>query len=396
MKGRLSKWIWLVVATAMLVGLVTSGAYAAISQRGKVTTYTPGPQAAAAAIDFKNAIPMPLPAVNSLYGPSAEAASVESLGTPGVSPGFKGDGKTVPQTLPVGLAEGEESIIQGGDFETQEFGTSGHPFTTSRVDLSISSTVAYPSRWFPYRAAGKLYFKIGTATYVCSASLIKRGIIVTAAHCVANFGKQQFYSNWQYIPALSGTLRPYGTWNVSSATVLTSYFNGTDPCYQAGVVCTNDVAVLQVAPKTNPVYPGTSTGWFGYGYNGWGFYSPFLSTPIALINQLGYPASHDAGLRMQRTDSQGFVSNWVNNTVWGGRQTGGSSGGPELVNLGAAAALSGGVGYGTYATFNVVVGVTSWGYTNQAVKQQGASPFTSGNVHLLVTTVCGTTNPRCQ
>ena len=35
-----------------------------------------------------------------------------------------------------------------------------------------------------------LFFKIGSSTYVCSASLIKRGVVVTAAHCVANFGRR--------------------------------------------------------------------------------------------------------------------------------------------------------------------------------------------------------------
>jgi hypothetical protein len=76
-----------------------------------------------------------------------------------------------------------------------------------------------------------------------------------------------------------------------------------------------------------------------------------------------------------------------NNTVWGSRQTGGSSGGPEIVNLGMPPVLNG-TGYGTDADFNIVVGVTSWGYTDTAVKQQGASPFTSGNIVPLVNAAC--------
>ena len=35
---------------------------------------------------------------------------------------------------------------------------------------------------------------------MCSASLIKPGIVVTAAHCVANYGQHQFYS-WLAIHA---------------------------------------------------------------------------------------------------------------------------------------------------------------------------------------------------
>jgi len=101
-------------------------------------------------------------------------------------------------------------------------------------------------------------------------------------------------------------------------------------------------------------YPGTRVGWYGYGWNGWGF----NSSKQILINQLGYPVSHDSGLKMQRTDSQGFVdAEMSNNTVWGGRQTGGSSGGPELVNLGPLATLGGGVLPGSAYNRNIVVGV---------------------------------------
>jgi len=99
---------------------------------------------------------------------------------------------------------------------------------------------------------------------------------------------------------------------------------------------------------------------------------------------------------MQRTDSTGFVSSTnSNNTVWGSRQTGGSSGGPELVNLGTKAVLSGGVSFGTYNTSNIVVGVTSWGYTDQAVKQQGASPFLSTNITTLVNQACASIPAAC-
>ena len=67
-----------------------------------------------------------------------------------------------------------------------------------------------------------------------------------------------------------------------------------------------------------------------------------------------------------------------------------------MVNLGVLAALSGGISVGAEAAFNIVVGVTSWGYTNQAVKQQGASPFTSTNIVPLVNTVCTAWPAACS
>jgi hypothetical protein len=65
--------------------------------------------------------------------------------------------------------------------------------------------------------------------------LIKPGIVVTAAHCVANFGQRQFYSNWQYVPAYRGGFAPYGVFTAKNAYVLSSYYIGTDPCAVSGV-----------------------------------------------------------------------------------------------------------------------------------------------------------------
>ena len=336
-------------------------------------------------IDFRNAKPMPLPMVDTAPAPAGRGTAIRGSGTPGFEPGATGTGKTELGTTLPGAAS--DAIGGANDPIIQEYGTSDHPFTTSRVDLS-SNTI---SKLYPYRAAGKLYFKIGPDSFVCSASLIQRGLIVTAAHCVANFGQQQFYSNWKYVPALSGATAPYGTWNVRNAFVMTSYYDGTDVCTAPGVVCTNDVAVL-VVKQQNGVYPGTSTGYLGYGWDGYGF----SSGGTALINQLGYPVSHDSGKKMQRTDSQGFVSVDVDNTVWGSRQTGGSSGGPEVVNLGRAPVLSGGVGFGTDSDYNIVVGVTSWGYVDQAIKQEGASAFTSGNIVILRDAACTAYPKACQ
>lgn len=235
-----------------------------------------------------------------------------------------------------------------------------------------------------------MFFNIGSATYVCSASLVKPGVVVTAAHCVANFGQQQFYSNWVFTPAYSNGTAPYGVWNAASATVMTSYYNGSDPCAVRGIVCQDDVAVIVLTPQSGS-YAGNRTGWYGYGWNGYGF----TSSGSVLINQLGYPVALDGGGLMQRNDSQGFVaSGSSNNTIIGSLMTGGSSGGPWHVNLGMAPTLNG-TSFGNAPARNTVVGVTSWGYTDTTVKQQGASPFTSGNIVPLVNTVCTNTPAAC-
>ncbi|KVX09964.1 hypothetical protein WL01_24975 [Burkholderia ubonensis] len=367
------------------ISLISTSPHAQqIKIQGNITQITmPEQKLQRATLDFKNALPMPLPRPrvapasltdSMLYGPP------RFPGNPGAERGGTGDGKL----RPVQLAPASDTSQPG--VEPQEFGTSNHPFTTNRVNANGDNTQYY----YPFRAAGKLFFNIGSATYVCSASLIKPGIVVTAAHCVANFGQQQFYSNWVFTPAYSNGTAPYGVWSVASATVLTSYYNGTDPCVQPGVICQDDVAVLVLVPQAGS-YAGNSAGWFGYGWNGYGF-TPSGTT---LINQLGYPVALDGGGLMQRNDSQGFVaSGSSNNTIIGSLMTGGSSGGPWHVNLGMAPVLNG-TSFGSAPARNTVVGVTSWGYTDPSIKQQGASPFTSGNIVPLVNNVCTSSPAAC-
>ncbi|MGZ3614065.1 MAG: trypsin-like serine peptidase [Syntrophales bacterium] len=378
-----------VFLVGIALGVALAGQEGQVYHVGNVTGYAPANQGieGTGTIDYENAKPMPLPKALSAPQPLQGGAAAMSLGVPGFRPGFRGDG-----TLPPSTAMGNETETPGPPI-LQEYGTSEHPFTTSRVDLTTKNS---ESKLYPYKASGKLFFNIGLDTYVCSATLIEPGIIVTAAHCVCDFNAHTFYSNWQFIPAYYNGKHPYGIVYALEAWVMSSYLSGTDSCYQPGVICTNDVAVLVARPSgkltpTNAKFPGYKIGWLGYGWDGYGFSSP-SSGPgsgysIALISQLGYPVSHDFGAMMQRTDSQGYVSTMSNNTVWGSRQTGGSSGGPEIVNLGAAPYLNG-TGYGTDSDFNTVVGVTSWGYTDTAVKQQGASAFTSGNIVPLVNAGC--------
>lgn len=373
------------IAVAAFGSLIAASTMAQqIKSHGGVTQITlPGRALQVAAIDFKNAKPMPLP--RPVVAPPSMLDSLmynarPALGVPGFAQGGAGDGKQRPVQLVAPIDLSQTGV------QPQEFGSSNQPYTTSQVNAYGNNTQYY----YPFRAAGKLFFNIGSATYLCSASLIKPGVVVTAAHCVANFGQRQFYSNWVFVPAYSNGSAPYGTWNGASATVMTSYYDGTDPCAVAGVVCQDDVAVIVLAPQGGS-YAGNSAGWYGYGWNGYS-YNP---SGLALIDQLGYPVALDSGVYMERNESQGFVSaSNSNNTIIGSLMTGGSSGGPWLVNLGMPPTLSG-TGFGNAASHNVVVGVTSWGYTDTTVKQQGASPFTSGNIVTLVNTVCGSTPAAC-
>ena len=338
-----------------------------------------------ATVDFVNAKPMPLPSIslpaNSKQQQIDALMSTPARGPAGFSSGGQGTGalNEVEVGTPMPAKDG---------IEPEDYGTNNHPFTTERADLSAAT-----NKMFPYRAAGKLFFLISGNTYMCTASLIKRGVVVTAAHCVANYGQSQFYSGWQFIPGYRNGVAPYGVWTAKSATVLTKYYNGTDNCYVSGVVCPDDVAVILLNAYSGGAYdyPGKKTGWFAYGWDGYGF-----AGSITHISQLGYPAGLDNAVYMERSDSQGYTNTTEsNNTIVGSNMDGGSSGGPWLVNFGVDPKLTGETN-GSAPTNNTVVGVTSWGYTDKTVKEQGASPFTSSNIPGLVNGVCTATPAACK
>jgi len=386
-KGRISlmtfgrKHFGTILALAAVPCLLVGQAHAQVSSGNGFTVFTPnGPQPG---VDFVRAKALQMPINNvpqdQIQAQIAALMSPPALGNPGASPGGAGNGAETPVFLGAPEGAGDDGMGQ------EMFGTNNHPFSTARADLTGLAT----NRNYPYRPSGKLYFKIGASTFICSASLIKRGIVVTAAHCVANFGKKQFYGSWQFIPGYRSGVAPFGVWTVAQAWIKTSYYNGTDSCAVAGVVCANDVAIL-VLNQNAGAYAGTATGWYGYGWNGFGF-----AGSQTHITQIGYPAGLDSASLMERNDSSGFVSAAnSNNTVIGSNMDGGSSGGPWLVNFGIKPTNTGETD-GTAPNPNIVVGVTSWGYISKAPKEQGASPFTNTNVWSLVNSACTSIPAAC-
>jgi hypothetical protein len=173
---------------------------------------------------------------------------------------------------------------------------------------------------------------------------------------------------------------------------LSKYYDGTDNCYVNGVICPDDVAViiLNYMPGTTN-YVGKKTGILGYGYDDYGFTADWTH-----VTQLGYPGGLDNAEFMARNDSHGYSNvTYSNNTVIGSNMDGGSSGGPWIINFGKAPVLTGET-QGSAPADNTVVGVTSWGYVDKSYKEQGASPFTSGNIVPLVSAACGSVPAACK
>ena len=178
--------------------------------------------------------------------------------------------------LPGGVAAGASESSSGS--EPRAFGNFGIPYTETRVQLgptnqtSGSAGFALLASTFPYRAIGKLIFTSEGQEFHCTASVIRRGIIVTAAHCVQDFGNGNvLFTDFQFIPANDGRdgasavqQRPYGLWTVRAVVRPDSWADGTDTgCESAR---NNDLAVLALN-KRDGKHIGQVVGQLAYGWN---------------------------------------------------------------------------------------------------------------------------------
>jgi len=367
-------------------------------------------------------------------GPSGQASAANPTG-----PGLSRLPTTTPQIMPYLNTTGTPVVANkpGSSLDPavggQAYGVNASykwPYSTARVAITgagFNSTnpLLVPVASRPYRYTGKLWMRFGSSWYVCTASLVRRGVVVTAAHCVHDYGKGQagFANEVRFMPAnyVSNVNNggPYGYYRGVTWRVPATYVNGTDTCQAGapGVVCNNDIATVTLAPKGG-VYAGSALGgWNGYSWNGYSF----LATPVfgnhtvAQITQLGYPVAIDGGAQMQRNDSFGkyIAMNGANgkqlrNTQLGSAMTGGSSGGPWMVNFGTRPVPSAQASLGNASNSNVIVGVTSWGYTAVGINVQGASWFGqnaefpgtygaygAGNIGLIVRDTCTATPAAC-
>lgn len=291
-----------------------------------------------------------------------------------------------------------------GSVSSQAYGTLNHPFTTKGAYANPVNGV--PTNLFPFRATGKLFMEFGSSLFVCTASVIQKGLVVTAAHCVHNYGQggAGFASRVYFQPSRHSAATPHGQWEATNIIVPSVYVNGTDTCTVSGVVCANDLAILVMATGPAP-HTGKDiaqvTGRYGYYVNGQG-YTSFLGKTATQLTALGYPVALDGGLKMIRTDSLGYQEAPFN-VIMGSNQTGGSSGGPWLMNFGQDPVLA--TTTPSFDARNRIVATTSWGYVSAALKVQGASRFGHNpaypapgptNIKSLIDSGCAVNASKCN
>ncbi len=285
----------------------------------------------------------------------------------------------------------------------QAFGTGASvanwPYTTARTAIvglpgpGRNLSLHNPTTSVPYRQTGKLLMRFGTQWFVCTASLVKRGVLITAAHCVFTYGQAGSLPNEvRWYPAnvtnsFTTAGGPWGFFTALTINVPNPYINGTDTCQAGavGIVCNNDIATVTLNTRNGNHAGAILGGWYQHSWNGYGFtQSPdFGNQTVGALHQLGYPGAFDGGYQMQRTTSlakfvEGTGTNGqpLRNFQMGSAQTGGSSGGPWLANFGARPIVNAAeASLGSQNLPNRVVAVTSWGYTQVGINVQGASYF---------------------
>ena len=227
--------------------------------------------------------------------------------------------------------QAEDTQSDEGEPEAQA--TSGgynYPPPSTRHEVFDEYTV------WPYRTIGKLFFKRNGGRYVCSAASIGNNAIWTAGHCLhSGNGKA---SGWAtdvvFVPAYKDGSAPYGQWRAKQLFTSPSWYRGGIP---AGLTQDWGGAVLH---PLNGRTISQRVGWLGFATN-FNRYQHWHS--------FGYPAAAPfTGKRMVVASASFAYTGQVagtDTTGMGNDMTGGSSGGPWIMNLGTRNYLNGNNSY---------------------------------------------------
>jgi len=276
-----------------------------------------------------------------------------------------------------GFSENEAFIDYEAEIETYSYGTAGAHFTSSQV----GPAPAAQNSW-PFIATGKLFFTDASGRpSLCTASVIRRNLILTAGHCVYDAQKKQWYKNFKFIPAFHNGKAPYGTWSAKWIVTTDSWFSSNGSVPNRG-----DYALLEMETNSSGKKIGDVTGYYGYRTSG---------LHPNHVTMLGYPTNFDSGNWMHRVDSQSFQSTFFNTTEYGSDMAGGSSGGPWLENFGLKSVGQSPLPNG----MNYVVGVTSYGSSSSGPKYAGSSTldtqFTNSSKTGIIDVACARSTGNC-
>jgi len=225
---------------------------------------------------------------------------------------------------------------------------------------------------YPDQTIGRLFFTLDGVNYSCSASVIRPHTLVTARHCVYNYGNGHWATNEVFYPALYN--------GFSNGKYGGAWYGRRSATWVSGAATLDyDIGFIQLFDHNHSGCGGSSntppiesyTGYLGYTYNG-----DFSQRQWAIF---GYPAATNSvdhnpfnGNWMIRSDAAtGQVASfgYTNTTEVGSDQTGGTSGGPWIIGYSPAVnstfcANNTYPGTGTHGGCDYVNSVNSFKFTN--------------------------------
>lgn len=318
-------------------------------------------------------------------GPTAARTAVATAPEAGpmmISPGFAG--RAVRSMVDEAEYRALTEAAMAGSGDNSPISEQNYGSGLYNTPYHYNDYLQFPSPYYaPYRSIGWLNFQASDGGwYWCTAALIDRAILVTAGHCVFDGGAND-PSGWNldgyFYPGYSaadGANQRYGRcrvlqWGTTWDWYTTGALNGG---YDVGVAVCGRLENARWS-YVNNYLPGGRVGYLAFCYLN-------CRPPYWFNSQYGYPSNYYSGGEM--TVSQHLeitrqeIPNWAPNVgldfVFGSGMLGGSSGGPHISNVGDLSDSA--ANQGQYTDRNVIMAVTSWGFTsNTSLKIQGASPL---------------------
>jgi V8-like Glu-specific endopeptidase len=230
----------------------------------------------------------------------------------------------------------QDHLVMGGEPDKQD-----EPSTAEDLELLGYSYPAPFTRWenfcsytqYPFSAVGKLFFRRGGQSFVCSASSIGGCAIITAGHCLhaGNNAASGWATDVVFVPAYRDGAAPFGQWPARYSTVRGQWYaNGISKGLSEDI----GGAVLH---KQNNRTISQAVGWLGFAWN-WPRVQHWVT--------MGYPAAPPFNGQRQQISAgsyayDGSVGASPAPMGIGSDLTGGSSGGPWIWRFGSGNHVNG-------------------------------------------------------
>jgi len=103
-----------------------------------------------------------------------------------------------------------------------------------------------------YKTVGKFFTSVLTLKFSCTATVIGRNIIVTAAHCFTGVlsGVKYATTGWMFAPMWHDNQFPYGRWSVRAVYLAQGWIRKLDPRFDYAVVVLNPRAGRDISVYT--------------------------------------------------------------------------------------------------------------------------------------------------